>query len=128
MASRVVPPYATQVLADARHRFVLDLSDRSSRRGNRVGGRFGTRSKGTGADANLQALKYVSSLLTAVDLKNIGKEGASLVPFVFDKIFRRRAFDFRFTSRSILATTLFWLIFILLRLADWKHQIEVIVK
>ena len=74
-------------------------------------------------DANPRALKYVSDLLTGGDLKNIGKAGAGLVPFIFDKIFGPRPLSFRFITRSIIATTLFWLILLLLKHADWKTQI-----
>ena len=73
-------------------------------------------------DANPQALRYVSDLITKGDLRNIGKAGASLVPFVFDKVFGPKPFSFRFISRSILATTLFWLILLLVKRPDW-HEI-----
>jgi hypothetical protein len=74
-------------------------------------------------DANPRALRYVSDLLTEGDLKNIGKAGAGLVPFVFDKIFGSRPLSFRFITRSIIATSLFWIVLLLLRHADWKTQI-----
>ncbi len=70
-------------------------------------------------DASDRALKLVSSLLTDGDLKNIGKAGVGLIPFVFDKVFGPNAFSFRFISRSIVATTVFWMILLLLRDTDW---------
>jgi GAF domain-containing protein len=76
--------------------------------------------------ANTEALKYVSGLLTKGDLKNIGKAGAGLVPFVFDKVFGSRPFSFRFISRSMIATTLFWLVLLLVKGANWPHLVELI--
>ena len=75
-------------------------------------------------DANPQALKYVSGLLTGGNIKNIGKASAGLVPIVFDKVFGPKPFSIRFISRSIAATTLFWLILLLLRHADWQDQMD----
>jgi hypothetical protein len=75
-------------------------------------------------DANPQALTYVSDLLTKGDLQNIGKAGASLVPVVFNKVFGSKPFSFRFISRSVIATTLFWLLLLLLRHASWITLIE----
>jgi hypothetical protein len=76
------------------------------------------------SDANPRALKYVSDLLTEGNLTNIGKAGAHLVPFVFDKIFGPKHISFRFLWRSIIATTIFWIILLLLRHADWVDVIR----
>jgi hypothetical protein len=67
------------------------------------------------------ALKLFSDLLTKGDLRNIGKAGAGLVPFIFDKVFGLKPFSLRFISRSVLATTLFWLILLLLRHTSFKN-------
>jgi hypothetical protein len=72
--------------------------------------------------ANPQALKYVSGLLTEGNLRNIGKAGAGLVPFVFDKVFGSRPLSFRFISRSITATTIFWLVLLELKHVNWVVQ------
>jgi hypothetical protein len=74
--------------------------------------------------ARPEALKYVSDLLTEGDVKNIGKAGARLVPLVFDKVFGPRPFSFRFISRSILATTLFWFVLLLTKHPNWKHVVQ----
>jgi hypothetical protein len=75
-------------------------------------------------DANPRALRYVSDLLTEGDIKNMGKAGARLVPLVFDKVFGPRPFSFRFISRSILATTLFWLVLLSIKHPNWKHVVQ----
>lgn len=75
-------------------------------------------------DANPRALKYVSDLLAGGDLRNIGKAGAGLVPFVFDNIFGSKPLSLRFTSRSIIVTTLFWVILLLLGHADWTYVVS----
>jgi len=69
-------------------------------------------------DANKEALEYVSNVLTAGDLRTIGKAGASLIPFVFDKVFGPKPFSFRFIFRSVIATTLFWMILLALKHPD----------
>jgi len=70
-------------------------------------------------DANPQALQYVSTLIQKGNLADIGKVGASLVPFMFDKTFGRNPFSFQFISRSIVATTVFWLILLILKHPNW---------
>jgi hypothetical protein len=45
-------------------------------------------------DANPEALKYVSNLLTAGNLRDIGKAGAGLVPVVFDRVFGKKPLVF----------------------------------
>jgi hypothetical protein len=76
-------------------------------------------------DANPEALKYVSALLTEGHLTNLGKAGAGLVPYVFDKLFGSRPLSIRFIARSIVATTLFWALLLTLRHASWTQIITV---
>jgi hypothetical protein len=71
------------------------------------------------ADAKEERLKYISELLKK-GLTSFGPLGALVVPFVFDKIFGSRPISFKFISRSILASILFWLILILVKRPDWR--------
>jgi hypothetical protein len=75
-------------------------------------------------DTSDRALHLVSDLLANGDLRNIGKAGARLAPFVFDKIFGSKLFSFRFISRSVIATTLFWLLLLLLKQVELQNLIE----
>ena len=77
-------------------------------------------------DANPAALKYVSGLLTEGNLRDIGKAGAGMVPFIFDRVFGPKSFSLRFVFRSILASTLFWIILLLIKHANWKNQIIIL--
>src|SRR5215470_11287631 len=80
--------------------------------------------RGAGAlekDASEAALKYVSGLLTRGGLTSFGKLGATLVPTIFDKIFGSRPLSYKFISRSLLATTLFWLTLLVLKHPNWRH-------
>ena len=74
--------------------------------------------------ASDRALHLLSDLITKGDARNIGKAGASVVPFVFDRVFGLKPFSIRFISRSILATTLFWLLLLLLKNVDLKFAAE----
>jgi hypothetical protein len=62
------------------------------------------------ADAKEERLKEISALLKERSFTSLGKLGASVVPFVFEKIFGSRVFSVKFISRSIFASVLFWLI------------------
>jgi hypothetical protein len=66
-------------------------------------------------DADPGALRYASRVLTAGDLRSIGKAGATLVPLVFDKIFGPKPVSVRFASASIIATSLFWLVLLIIK-------------
>jgi hypothetical protein len=70
-------------------------------------------------DIRGSALHSFSDLLTKGNLRNLGKAGAGLVPFVFDKVFGSKPFGLRFISRSILATSLFWLILMAVKRPNW---------
>ena len=70
-------------------------------------------------DASEPALKYVSGLLTGGGLASFGKLGETLVPAIFDRIFGTRPLSLKFISRSMLTTTLFWLILLAVRHPDW---------
>jgi hypothetical protein len=60
-------------------------------------------------DATEHALKYVSGLLIGGSVADFGKLGATLIPIIFDRIFGSRPLSYKFISRSLLATTVFWL-------------------
>src|SRR5215831_19365520 len=82
--------------------------------------------RGAGAlekEASEPALKYVSGLLIRGGLSNLGKLGATLVPRLFDRIFGSRPLSYRFISRSLLATTVFWIILLEIKHPDWSHVI-----
>ncbi len=66
-------------------------------------------------DASAPALKFLASLLKEGSLADFGKAGATLVPFVFDKIFGTRPFSLKFIARSFLATSFFWLLLLFLK-------------
>jgi hypothetical protein len=70
-------------------------------------------------DANPHALKYVAGLLTAGDLASFGKLGPALIPFIFDRVFGPNPFRLKFISRSILATTIFWISLEFIRGVTW---------
>ena len=59
-------------------------------------------------DAKEERLKYISDLLEDTSFSSFGELGASVVPFIFEHVFGSRAFSFKFISRSIVATALFW--------------------
>lgn len=60
------------------------------------------------ADAKKERLKDISDLLKDQSFTSLGKLGASIVPFVFEKLFGSKALSIKFVSRSILASILFW--------------------
>jgi hypothetical protein len=67
-------------------------------------------------DAKEERLNYISDLLKDRSFTSYGKLSASIVPFVFTKIFGSNPFSFKFISRSVLASMVFWLI-----LLEIKH-------
>jgi hypothetical protein len=71
------------------------------------------------SQANPAILKQVSDLLLRGNLANAGKLVVTLVPIIFDRIFGANPFRLKFIWRSILVTTLFWLILLLLKHPDW---------
>jgi hypothetical protein len=82
--------------------------------------------RGAGAlekDASAPALKYVSDLLRAGGPAGVGKVGATLVPLIFDKIFGSRPLSFRFISRSIIATTCFWIVLLVVKHASLYRSV-----
>lgn len=78
-------------------------------------------------DASDRALKLFSDLITKGDFRNIGKVGAGLVPYLFERVFGPRSFSLRFISRSMIATTLFWITFLLLKHVQWEYTLDPIV-
>src|SRR5215469_11102092 len=72
-------------------------------------------------DASEPALKYVADLLTRGGLSNLGKLGAALVPALFDRIFGSSPLSYKFISRSLLATTLFWVTLLEIKHPNWAH-------
>ena len=63
-------------------------------------------------DANEERLKYISALLKDRSFVSYGKLGASVVPFIFDKVFGSNPFSIKFIFRSILASCAFWLLLV----------------
>jgi hypothetical protein len=57
------------------------------------------------ADAKEERLKYISGLLKEQSFSSYGKLGASVVPIVFEKVFRSNPISIRFVSGSIIAST-----------------------
>jgi len=64
-------------------------------------------------------LKHVSDLLLRGSLADVTKLAMTLVPMIFDRIFGSNPFRLKFIWRSILTTTFFWLILLLLKRPDW---------
>jgi hypothetical protein len=71
------------------------------------------------ADANPHALKYVAGLLRAGNVAAFGKVGAILVPLIFDRVFGSNFISWKFISRSVLATTIFWLSLLAIKHPSW---------
>jgi hypothetical protein len=83
--------------------------------------------RGAGAletDAREEALRDVSRLLASDSWANFGKLGATLVPAIFDRIFGSRPFSFKFLSRSIVASVLFWIVLLLAKHADFNNVLS----
>lgn len=70
-------------------------------------------------DASEPALRLVSALLVTRDLTHYGTIVSAAVPLIFDKIFGKKPFSFRFLFGSFVSTTLFWLIMLALKHPDW---------
>src|SRR5690242_9486629 len=71
--------------------------------------------KGYEDAASKPALKYVSDLLMSRSMTSFGKVMTSLVPALFDRIFGTKPISYKFISRSILATTILWIILLSIR-------------
>src|SRR5574337_1432092 len=67
------------------------------------------------ADAKEERLKYISDLLKERSLTSYGKLGASIVPFVFKRVFGPGAVSFKFITRSIVASLVFWVVLLALK-------------
>jgi hypothetical protein len=61
-------------------------------------------------DAKEERLRYISDLLKDHSFISYGKLGASIVPFVFNKVFGSNPISVKFVFRSILASIIFWII------------------
>ena len=72
-------------------------------------------------DATDRALQYVSSLLTSGRVADFGKVGAVLITAVFGRVFGSKPFSYKFISCSLLITTIFWLILLLAKHANWSY-------
>jgi hypothetical protein len=72
-------------------------------------------------DASDSALQSVANLLTRSSLTDLGKVGATLVPAIFERVFGSRPLSRKFIARSVLATTIFWLILLAMRHPDWSY-------
>ncbi len=82
--------------------------------------------RGAGAlekDASEPALRYVSDLLIGGGATNLGRLGANVVPRIFDRIFGP-LLSVKFILRSILATTLFWIILLVAKRPDWSYVLS----
>jgi hypothetical protein len=69
--------------------------------------------KGAGAieaDMREERRKDISDLLKEHSFTSLGRLGGSIVPFVFEKIFGSKVLGFKFVTRSILASILFWVV------------------
>jgi hypothetical protein len=62
--------------------------------------------------AKEERLKEISDLLKDRSFTSYGKLGASVVPFVFEKVFGSNPISMKFVFRSILASILFWLLLV----------------
>lgn len=81
--------------------------------------------RGAGAlekDASDSALAYLSALLFGGNksLRASAELGSAIIPIIFDRIFGPKPVSFKFISRSILASSFFWLFLLALKRADWK--------
>lgn len=74
-------------------------------------------------DASDRALKLFSNFITEGNLADVGKAGASLVPFAFNRIFGARPLSARFIVTSICASTLFWLLLTLAKHPNWHNTL-----
>ena len=63
-------------------------------------------------DAKEERLKYISDLLKERSFTSYGKLGASVVPFVFEKVFGSKPLSIKFAFRSVLASLAFWLLLV----------------
>jgi hypothetical protein len=66
-------------------------------------------------DASEAALRDLSNLLRSGNLRNLGELVNGAIPRVFDKFFGTKPFSWKFISRSLLTTTIFWFLLLFIR-------------